>query len=49
MLEDELQYWIDKQEDQGVDVFKMLDFDFMPLGTKLVGNQIRDIPTNQPP
>ena len=26
----------------------MLDFDFMPMGTKLIGNKIRDTPTNQP-
>lgn len=26
----------------------MLDFDFMPMGTKLVGDKIRDTPTNQP-
>ena len=26
----------------------MSDFDFMPIGTKLVGEKIRDTPTNEP-
>ena len=46
-LEDELQKWIDKQDDQGVDVFKMLDFDFTPIVTILIGEKIRDTSKNQ--
>ena len=26
----------------------MSNFDFMPIGTKLIGNKIRDTPMNQP-
>ena len=47
-LEDELQKWIDKQDDQGVDVFKMLDFDFMSIDIEFIGDKIRDTQTNQP-
>lgn len=43
-----MQQWIDEQEGEGTDVFQMSDFDFMPIGTKLVGEKIRDTPTNQP-
>jgi hypothetical protein len=39
---------IDEKEYQGGDVFKMLDFDFMPIGTELVCEKIRDTPKNQP-
>jgi hypothetical protein len=46
--EDEMQQWIDEKDVEGTDVFQMSDFDFMPIGTKLVGDKIRDTPTNQP-
>jgi len=46
--EDEMQQWIDEQDVEGNDVFKMSDFYFMPFGTKLVGDKIRDTLNNQP-
>lgn len=47
-LEDEMQQWIDEQYVEGTNVFKMSYFDFMPMGTELVGDEIRDMPTTQP-
>lgn len=32
---------------EGDDVFKMLDFDFMPIGMELVGDKIRDTPIGE--
>lgn len=46
--EDEMQQWIDEKDVEGTDIFKMLDFDFMPICTKLVGDKIRDTPRNEP-
>ena len=35
-------------EGEGADVFNLLKFDFMPVGTKMVGEKIRDTPTSEP-
>ena len=43
-----MQKWIDEQYVEGTNVFQMSYFDFMPMGTKLVSDKIRDTPTNQP-
>lgn len=43
-----MQQWIDEHNVEGTDVFKMSYFDFMPVGTELVGDKIKDTPTNQP-
>ena len=45
--EDEMQKQIDEKYMERSSVFQMLDFGFMPMGTKLVGEKIRDMPTNQ--
>ena len=45
--EDEVQQWVDEKDVEGANIFKMLDFDFMPIGKKLVGGQIRDTPTRR--
>ena len=47
-LEDKVQQWVDEQDVGGDDVFEMLDFDFMPIGTKLIRDKIRDTLTNKP-
>ena len=44
--EDEVQRWVDKQSEQGEDVFSIADF--MPVGTELVGDKIRDTPIVEP-
>ena len=46
--EDEVQQWVDEHDGEGDDVFKVLDFDFMPIRTKLVGDKIKDAPTGEP-
>lgn len=43
-----MQQWIDGKHVEGIDVFEMLDFDFMPMETELVGDKIKDTLTNQP-
>lgn len=43
-LEDKVQQWVDEQSEESEDIFKMLDFDFMPMGTKLAGDKIKDTP-----
>ena len=43
-----MQQWIDEKDIEGTDVFEISNFDFMPIDTKLVGDKIRDTPTNQP-
>lgn len=48
MLENELKQWIDEYKIEEIDVFQMSNFDFMPIGIELVGDKIRDTPTNQP-
>ena len=45
---DEVQQWVDEHDGEGDDMFKMLDFDFMYVGIKLVGDKIRDTPTSEP-
>ena len=40
--EDEVQQWVDEQSEEGDDVFSMSNFDFMPIGTELIGDKIRD-------
>ena len=40
--------WVDEKSEEGDDIFSMLDFDFMPIGTKLIGDKIRDTPTGEP-
>ena len=44
--EDEVQQWVDEQGEQGGDVFSIADF--MPVGTELVGDRIRDTPVVEP-
>ena len=44
--EDEVQWWVSEQREQGEDVFSIVDF--MPVGTELVGDKIRDTPTWEP-
>lgn len=44
----ELQQWIEEKENKGNDEFNMSYFDFMPVGTELVGDKIKDTPKNQP-
>ena len=39
---------MDEKNIEGINIFKMLYFDFMLVGTELVGKKIRDMPTNQP-
>ena len=43
-----MQQWINEQDIEGTNIFKMSDFDFMPIGTKLIGDKIKDTPTNEP-
>ena len=47
-LEDEVQRWVNEQRGQGEDVLSILDFDFMPVGIELVGNNIRDTTIGEP-
>lgn len=42
-----MQQWVDEQSEEGDDVFKMFDFDFMPVGMTLIDGKIRHNPTNQ--
>ena len=44
---DEVQQWVDGQSEEGNAIFKMSDFDFMPVGTELVGDKIRDTPIGE--
>ena len=46
-LEDEQQQWITDMEGQETDVFDLFDFDFMPVGTEMVGEKIRDTPMSE--
>ena len=46
--EDEVQQWVDEQSEEGDDIFKMLDFDFMPMGIDLVGDKIKDTSIGEP-
>ena len=39
-LKDEVQQWVDEQDVGGDDVFKMSNFDFIPIGMKLIGDKI---------
>ena len=34
--------WVDEKSEEGDDVFSMLDFDFIPIGIELIGDNIRD-------
>lgn len=45
--EDEVQQWVDEQSEEGDDIFKMSDFDFMPMGTKLIEGKIVNIHTSE--
>ena len=42
-----MQKWIDEQDVEVTDGFQMSYFDFMPIGTKLVRDKIRDTPINK--
>ena len=42
-LEDKVQKWVNDQSEEGDDIFKMLDFNFMHVGTKLIGGKIVNI------
>ena len=44
---DEKQQWITDMEGHQTDVFDLLNFDFMPVGTKMVGEKIQDTLTSQ--
>ena len=44
--EDEVQRWVNEKSEQGEDVFSIADF--MPVGTELVGDKIRDTPIVEP-
>ena len=44
---DEVQQWVDKKSEEGDDIFSMSDFDFMPIGTELIGDKIRDTSTSE--
>ena len=46
--EDEQQGWIDDMEGQEIDVFDLSNFDFMLVGTNMVGEKIRDTPVSEP-
>ncbi len=35
-------------EGDGADVFDLIDFDFMPMGTELVGERTQDTPQSEP-
>ena len=37
-----------EMECEGADIFYLSYFDFMPIGTNMMGNKIRDAPTNEP-
>ena len=39
---------MDEQSEEGSDIFKISDFNFMPMGTELVGDKIRDTATGKP-
>ena len=45
--EDEMQKWIDEKYVQHINVYKILYFKFILVGTKVVGDKIRDTPTNE--
>lgn len=45
---DKQQQWMDEQEGHEIDIFNMFDFDFMLVQTKMVGDKIWDMLTNQP-
>ena len=45
--EDEVQQWVDEHDGEGNDVFKMSDFDFMLVRSKLLGDKIRDTPIGE--
>ena len=47
-FEEKMQQWIDKKDIERTGIFKMSDFNFMPVGIELVGDKIRDTLTNQP-
>lgn len=47
-LEYEQQKWIADMEGEGTYVFDLLDFDFIVVGTKMVGEKIRDTPMSEP-
>jgi hypothetical protein len=42
-----VQQWVDEQGEEGDDMFKMSNFDFMLIGTKLIGGRIVNIYTSQ--
>lgn len=35
-------------EGEGVDIFDLSNFDFIPIDTDMVGDKIRDTPRNEP-
>lgn len=45
--EDEQHNWIMEMESEGIDIFDLLEFDFIPLGTKMVGEKIQDTPMSE--
>ena len=46
-LEDKVQQWVNEQRELGDDVLSIPDFDFMPMGTELDGDKIRDTPIGE--
>ena len=47
-LKDEVKQWVDEQSEEGDDIFKMSNFDFMPMGIELYGDKIQDTSTSEP-
>lgn len=45
--EEEQQKWIKVREDEGVDVFDILGFDFICMVSEMVGKRICDTPRNE--
>lgn len=44
---DEVHKWVDEQSQEGDDISRMSDFDFMLIGTMLIGDKIVDTPTSE--
>lgn len=46
--EEDQQKWIEEMEGEGVNIIGILDFDFMFVGNKMVGEKIYETPWNEP-
>lgn len=47
-LEYDLQKWIVEMKSKGTYVFNLSKFNFMQVGTEMVGENIKDTPTSEP-